>query len=216
MPTFCSQSGASPRCVRRNAGVRWMLLVARLPLSVTEVDHVVELYEIVKGRLYQSGAVEGADWRPIHDHKIDIVIDLFGTLDPDVPTAPNSILYVFWPIEDHAELPDVRMLDVLTDMAAREIVEGHKVLTHCHRGKSRSGMFNAIVAMKLLGIDGHDAIQLVRKGRPEALGNASFVSYLESLPAPNALLKGEALKAAMATPPSHPPSSASGPTSPST
>jgi Dual specificity phosphatase, catalytic domain len=160
----------------------------------------VDLYEIVPGRLYQSGAVEGVDWQPIHLQKIDIVIDLFGTLDPDVPTAANSILYVFWPIEDHAELPDLRMLDVLTDMAAREIVEGHKVLTHCHKGKSRSGMFNAIVAMKLLGIDGRDAIQLVRQGRPGALGNASFVAYLESLPAPNALLDGPALKAATTRP----------------
>jgi dual specificity protein phosphatase-like protein len=176
----------------------------------------VELYEIVKGRLYQSGAVEGADWQPIHDHKIDIVIDLFGTLDPDVPTVPNSILYVFWPIEDHAELPDLRMLDALTDLAAREIVDGHKVLTHCHKGKSRSGMFNAIVAMKLVGIDGRAAIELVRSGRPGALGNASFVAYLESLPAPNALLAGQALKAAMTSPAPDPLRSASGTPSPST
>lgn len=147
----------------------------------------MDLYEIVEGRLYQSGALDGVDWQTIHDHKIDVVVDLHGTLDPGVPTEPNSILYVFWPIEDHPELPDVRMLDVLTDMAVREILDGHKVLTHCHKGKSRSGMFNAIVAMKLLGIDGRQAVDLVRKGRPEALGNASFVAYLESLPAPAAL-----------------------------
>ena len=152
----------------------------------------MELYEIVKGRLYQSGAVEGVDWQPIHARKIDIVIDLHGTLDPGVPTTPNSILYIYWPLEDHAELPDVRMLDALTDMVGREIVEGHKVRTHCHKGKSRSGMFNAVVAMKLLGIDGSRAIDVVRKGRPEALGNMSFVAYLKSLTAPAPLLDSEA------------------------
>jgi len=151
----------------------------------------MRLYEVIRGRLYQSGAVDGVDWEPIHAHKIDVVVDLHGTLDTGVPTAPNSILYVFWPIEDHPELPDVRMLDVLTDMAAREIIDGHKVLAHCHKGKSRSGMFNAIVAMKLLGIDGRAAVELVRRGRPGALGNTSFVAYLESLPAPVPLLRGE-------------------------
>ena len=156
----------------------------------------MKLYEIVKDRLYQSGAVEGVDWQPIHERKIDIVIDLHGTLDPGVPTAPNSILYVFWPIEDHPELPDVRMLDALTDMTAREIVEGHRVLTHCHKGKSRSGMFNAIVAVKLLGIDGKRAVGVVRKGRPEALGNTAFVAYVESLPAPKPLLDPPARRAA--------------------
>ncbi len=155
----------------------------------------MDLYEIVEGRVYQSGALEGVDWEPIHKAKIDIVIDLFGTLDPGVPTAPNSILYIFWPIEDHPELPDLRMLDVLTDMVAREVVEGHRILTHCHKGKSRSGMFNAIVAMKLLGIDGREAVELVRKGRPGALGNQSFVAYLESLPAPEPMLDQKAIQA---------------------
>ena len=32
----------------------------------------MKLYEIVKDRLYQSGAVEGVDWQPIHERKIDI------------------------------------------------------------------------------------------------------------------------------------------------
>lgn len=146
----------------------------------------MDVFEILKDQLYQSGAPEEeADWQPVHDRKIDVVVDLFGTLDPDVPTEPNSILYIFWPIEDHAELPDLRMLDVLTDMIVREIRDGHKALVHCHKGKSRSGLFNAIVVMKLQHIDGKTAIDIVRRGRPEALGNQSFAAYLESLPAPS-------------------------------
>jgi protein-tyrosine phosphatase len=147
----------------------------------------MEIFEILKNQLYQSGAPEAeADWAPVHALKIDVVVDLFGTLDPDVPTAPNSILYVFWPIEDHPELPDLRILDVLTDTVVREITDGHKVLVHCHKGKSRSGMFNAIVVMKILRVDGKAAVEIVRRGRPEALGNQSFATYVESLPTPAA------------------------------
>jgi protein-tyrosine phosphatase len=144
----------------------------------------MEIFEILKNQLYQSGAPEGdADWQPIHELKIDVVVDLHGTLDPGVPTAPNSVLFIYWPIEDHPELPDLRMLDVLTDAIVREILDGHKALVHCHKGKSRSGMFNAIVVMKLLGVDGARAIEVVRQGRPDSLGNQSFAAYVASLPA---------------------------------
>lgn len=144
----------------------------------------MEIFEILTGQLYQSGAPEeGTDWEPIHALRIDVVVDLYGTLDPGVPTDPNSILYIFWPIEDTAALPDAAILDVLTDAAARLIGHGHRVLVHCHRGKSRSGLFNAIVVMKMSGVDGRTAVDIVRRGRPGALGNQTFVEYLEGLPA---------------------------------
>lgn len=101
-----------------------------------------------------------------------------------MPNAPNSILYIFRPSEDHPELPDLRILHVLTDAMLREIKDGHRVLVHCHKGTSRSGLFDAIVVMKLLHVDGKTAVEIVRKGRPEALETLSFSSYLESLPAP--------------------------------
>jgi len=145
----------------------------------------MEIFEILKEQLYQSGAPEEAtEWQPVHDRKIDVVIDLYGTLDPGVPTEPNSILYLFWPIADTAALPDTNILDVLTDAVVRLIGLGHRVLVHCHRGKSRSGLFNAIVAMKMLNIDGAAAVDLVRRGRPGALGNQTFVEYLQGLSLP--------------------------------
>ena len=54
----------------------------------------MEVFEILKDRLYQSGApADAAEWSPILVRKIDVVVDLFGTLDPGVPTRPDSILY---------------------------------------------------------------------------------------------------------------------------
>ncbi|HXX37610.1 MAG TPA: dual specificity protein phosphatase [bacterium] len=145
----------------------------------------MEIYEILEGRLYQSGAPEeAAEWDSIHALGIDTVVDLFGTLDPGVPTAPNSIVYVFWPIEDRPALPDMTIMDALVDTVVRFIRIGHKVLVHCHRGKSRSGLVNALVVMKILGISGSEAIDLIRHRRPGALGNAVFTAHLETLPAP--------------------------------
>jgi protein-tyrosine phosphatase len=147
----------------------------------------MEVFEILKDRLYQSGAPEDpVDWQPIYERNIDVVVDLYGTLDPGVPTAPNSILYIFWPIEDTARLPDMKIMAALTDMAVRLMLDGHRVLVHCHKGKSRSGLFNALVAMKVLHIDGKAAVDLVRGRRPGALGNQVFTEYLEHLPAPDA------------------------------
>jgi protein-tyrosine phosphatase len=105
-------------------------------------------------------------------------------LDPEVPTTPNSILYIYWPILDSAELPDMSIMDALTDTVVRLIRDGHRVLVHCHRGKSRSGLFNALVAMKMLQIDGKAAVEVIRERRPGALGNQVFVEYLQRLPAP--------------------------------
>lgn len=145
----------------------------------------MEIFEILDGRLYQSGAPpEAAEWNSIHARGIDVAVDLFGTLDPGVPTVPNSILYIFWPIEDIDVLPALGILHTIVDAVVRLILLGHKVLVHCHMGKSRSGLVNALVAMKILGINGREAVELVRRQRPGALGNAVFVRHLESLPAP--------------------------------
>lgn len=145
----------------------------------------MEIFEILDGRLYQSGAPqEAAEWDSIHALGIDVVVDLFGTLDPGVPTAPNSVLYIFWPLEDEAELPALGIMHVLVDAIVRLIQLGHKVLVHCHMGKSRSGLLNAQVVMKVLGLSGADAVAYVRRRRPGALGNPVFAAYLESLPAP--------------------------------
>ena len=145
----------------------------------------MEIFEILDGRLYQSGAPEeAAEWDPVHALGIDVVLDLFGTLDPGVPTTPNAILYIYWPIEDADYLPALGILTTLVDAVVRLVQLGHKVLVHCHRGKSRSGLLNALVVMKMLGISGRDAVDFVRRRRPGALGNPVFTAYLQSLPAP--------------------------------
>ena len=50
-------------------------------------------------------------------------------------------------------------------------------------GKSRSGLFNAAVAMKILDQWGGGC--LVRRRRAGAFGNQVFAAYLQSLSPPN-------------------------------
>jgi len=146
---------------------------------------ILEIFEILEGQLYQSGAPEdAAEWTSVRSLGIDVVVDLFGSLDPGVPIEPNSILYIYWPIEDAAALPAIGILNVLVDAIVRLIRLGHKVLVHCHRGKSRSGLVNALVVMQMLGITGADAVEFVRSRRPGALGNEVFTAYLRAQPAP--------------------------------
>jgi protein-tyrosine phosphatase len=145
----------------------------------------MEIFEILKDQLYQSGAPEGAAvGSPSTSGTSTSSSTSTARLDPEVPTTPNSILYIYWPILDSAELPDLSILDALTDIVVRLIRDGHRVLVHCHRGKSRSGLFNALVAMKILQIDGETAVELIRERRPGALGNQIFVEHLQRLPAP--------------------------------
>jgi hypothetical protein len=156
-------------------------------LTAAAGEGALEIFEILENQLYQSGAPEdAAEWASIRARGIDVAVDLFGSLDPGVPAEPNSILYIFWPIEDADYMPAMGILNVLVDTIVRLIQLGHKVLVHCRMGKSRSGLLNALVVMRLQGISGHDAVALVRKQRPGALGNNVFTAYLESLPAPAA------------------------------
>jgi protein-tyrosine phosphatase len=145
----------------------------------------MEFFEILKDQLYQSSAPLGdGDWEIVRGRNVDVVVDLYGALEPGLPMTPNSIIYLYWPILDVAALPDMQVMDILTDAVVRLIRAGHRVLTHCHMGKSRSGLFNAIVVTKLRHVSGHEALGIIRQGRPGAVGNQTFAGYLEQLPPP--------------------------------
>ncbi len=59
------------------------------------------------GRVALSADID--DWVVIEAAGIDVVIDLDGDLDLGVPTVPNQLLYIYFPIEDD-ELPDLDKL----------------------------------------------------------------------------------------------------------
>src|SRR5262245_57207028 len=131
------------------------------------------------GFLYFSPAL--TEWAPLEARGIDTVIDLEGGLDHCIPTVPNHVLYVYFPIYDE-ELPNLAKLNAIADMGARLIRSGHRVLSHCGMGYNRSALVAGLILVRL-GVPGSDAVNRLRSCRPGVLFNEVFAAHLESLDA---------------------------------
>ena len=129
------------------------------------------------GSLFLSPDVD--DWEPIERLRISVVFDMDGDLDIGVPTVPNHMLYVYFPIYDE-DLPDLEKLHALARLGAALIGTGHRVLSHCGMGLNRSALMAGLI-LTYLGMPGADAVDLLRQKRPGALYNENFANYLLSI-----------------------------------
>ena len=129
------------------------------------------------GCLFLSPRIE--DWKYVEEHGITVVIDLEGEIDRDIPTMPNHILYVYFPIYDE-DLPDMAKLHGVARMAASLVAAGHKVLSHCGMGFNRSALLAGLI-LRYLGMSGPEVVEHLRQRRPGALFNEIFAAYLLSL-----------------------------------
>jgi protein-tyrosine phosphatase len=146
-----------------------------------------------RGQLFISPSID--DWKPIEDHGITAVIDLEGDLDLGIPSVPNHMLYVYFPVYDE-DLPDLNKLHALAKLGAQLVGSGEKVLAHCGMGFNRSALVAGLM-LTYLGMKGADAVALLRQKRPGALFNENFAKYLAALtPYPSA--PGPAEKEAVA------------------
>ena len=131
------------------------------------------------GALFISPALSA--WAPMQDRGIDVVIDLEGEVDHCIPTVPNHVLYVYFPIYDE-DLPNLAKLNAVADMGAGLIRSGHRVLSHCGMGFNRSALVAGLILLRL-GMSGSEAVRRLRGCRPGALFNDVFAAHLESLTA---------------------------------
>jgi len=131
------------------------------------------------GCLFISPRID--DWQLLEAHGITIVIDLEGGLDDGVPSVPNHVLYLYYPIFDE-ELPDLDKLKAVARLGSTLIQAGHKVLSHCGMGFNRSALVAGLILVHL-GMSGEEAFQLLRNKRPGSLFNEVFANYLRGLPA---------------------------------
>jgi protein-tyrosine phosphatase len=131
------------------------------------------------GCLFLSPRIE--DWKYVEEHGITVVIDLEGDVDLGIPTMPNHILYLYFPIYDE-ELPDMAKLHAVARLAASLVQAGHRVLSHCGMGFNRSALLAGLILV-YMGMEGAQAVQSLRSRRPGALFNQIFADYLGSLPA---------------------------------
>jgi protein-tyrosine phosphatase len=138
----------------------------------------VDLYQVDdSGALFISPAIN--DWAPLEERGIDTVIDLDGGLDHCIPTVPNQVLYVYFPIFDE-DLPNLSKLNAVADLGAALIKGGHRVLSHCGMGFNRSALVAGLILLDL-GMSGPEAVQRLRACRPGALFNEVFAAHLQSL-----------------------------------
>ena len=131
------------------------------------------------GCLFLSPRIE--DWQYVEEHGITVVIDLEGDVDLGIPTMPNHILYLYFPIYDE-DLPDMAKLHAVARLAASLVQAGHRVLSHCGMGFNRSALLAGLILV-YLGMEGAEAVEQLRSRRPGALFNEVFADYLRRLPA---------------------------------
>ena len=99
------------------------------------------LYQIdPDGQLFISGEV--TDWQSLADAGITAVIDLDCKLDIGTPVVPNSVVYIFWPIDALPTLPDVTILEQIARLGEALLANGHTVLCQCGMGFNRSASKN--------------------------------------------------------------------------
>jgi protein-tyrosine phosphatase len=66
--------------------------------------------------------------------------------------------------------------------AARFVRAKQSVLVTCYAGINRSALITALILNETYGLSGREAIVRIRSMRSVALTNASFVSYLRTIP----------------------------------
>jgi protein-tyrosine phosphatase len=138
----------------------------------------MELFQIdPEGRLFISPDID--DWVPVESSGINVVIDLDDDLDIGVPEVPNQMLYIYFPIEDMPELPDLEKLHSVARMGARLVKNGYRLLAHCGMGHNRSALVAGLI-LRYLGMSGDEVVDLIRSKRHGALYNKTFADYLVS------------------------------------
>ena len=141
-----------------------------------------DLYQVTQvddaGRLFISPVIH--DWDAVSSRGIDTIIDLEGGLDIGVPTVPNQILYVYFPILDE-NLPNLEKLEAVAALGADLVAREHRVLSHCGMGFNRSALVAGLILNKL-GMPGPQVVRQLRARRAGALFNEHFANHLEVLP----------------------------------
>jgi protein-tyrosine phosphatase len=136
----------------------------------------VELFEILPGKLYQSGLID--DWGVLAQKGISAVIDVHDHSERPQFRQPVGALYVSWLIPD-GPLPDPTALKGLAGLGAALIRSGHAVLVHCAAGINRSSLVDGMILRELFPqSELPDLVGYLRARRPGALTNPNFAVYL--------------------------------------
>jgi len=111
----------------------------------------------------------------LENYGIDVVVSLVD-FDTDMQDMYRYIQSM-QPDSKHISFTEIERIALEVNML---IDAGHVALVHCNGGRNRSGLVNALIVMLQLHCSGKEALEYVRKKRPNAIATAAFENYLLS------------------------------------
>lgn len=140
---------------------------------------------LLPGRLAQ-GSYPGAS--PSIFKNWDVVVYCAEELQPHFAVPRGKAVYHF-PIDDDIYRPvppEVSQLGwKLAGTLADHVRSGHRVLVTCAMGANRSGLVNGMTLMRVNGMSGDTAVEIIKRNRrsggQEALSNPMFEHHLRFL-----------------------------------
>jgi len=142
----------------------------------------MKVYEVARDSIYMRGEFRSATLRNkekmLSDNGITAVVCTLQRRDEELAES-GLVRYINYPLPD-ARYVDCDALYANVSAALNELYNGGRVLVHCIAGRNRSGLVSAILAAKLLGLNGEEAFAQVRRARPESFTNKVFEQYVKN------------------------------------
>lgn len=145
----------------------------------------MKVHTIYPDILFQRGNMlnyaEDLKFDMLTKHNIQCVVGMACDEDEGFRNLLGSN-YLWYPIPDNKIKNAEALMFIAKQACTIHKRTGGAILTYCRAGRNRSGLMSALVLNQLFGYDGEMAIDTVRRGRPNALANEHFVTYLKTLP----------------------------------
>ncbi len=118
--------------------------------------------EILPGRIYQRG--QFLTWpyeqkkRLLEQLGIDVVVNLWSKVDPDLSSGSLGRVYLCWPTSP-SEVPECA--DLFVEFLVNLVRVGKRILIHCEAGRGRSVWLSARVLADVEGIPRAEALRRI-------------------------------------------------------
>lgn len=109
--------------------------------------------------------------------------DLFHAgVDLNARYTETGLAVIHFPIQDFATPENLSALDQTLQQVLAAARSGRKIAIHCYAGRGRTGLFIALLARRILGLGGEEAVAWVRQYFPAIETQAQIEMVLNDLP----------------------------------
>lgn len=142
--------------------------VYRSPMPFGYFDLNKDTFEAYKANHIQTVIMLTSDEEALHHTGLD--------LRQFYQEAGLEVLH--HPITDFSTPDDTVAFSDVIDTAILLATQGENIAIHCYAGVGRAGMFAALMARRILNMDGDRAIQWVRQHIPDAVQTPQQISII--------------------------------------